>query len=442
MAHSLLATILLSMLPAADTAVVLKPKETAGETTRVVSTLVASGQFKQVAVNGEPAPKPLALKVETRLEFFDKTLAASKDGAPMRSVRRVEKAGAAINGEVRASSSVLRPEESLLVAEMRDGQVVVVSPGGPLTRAELELVQAPADPLALAALLPAAGVTKGSTWTVGSDAARSLSGYDSLDDNALKATIDSLDDAKAVVALKGTVRGSALGGPGTITFTGTFTFDRIAGRVESLEVERQETRQAGPVEAGLDVKSTLSVTRKAADTPPELAEAVLKDLPLEIKADRELLLFKSTDGKYSLVHDRNWHIYWDGDRQSVFKRLIKGQPVANVNLTTGPNAGKGRHQDPAQLRDDIRKAAGPRFVKILGEGAVDGPSDTSYRYKVTVQGREGDVAVVWYYYLIAGPQGDQVLAVFTLGAESMDAFGDQDLRLIGTFEWTGAAAKP
>ena len=99
-----------------------------------------------------------------------------KDGAPTKAIRRVERAAAAINGEVRATSATIRPEVATLVAELRDGQVVVVSPGGPLTRAELEVVQGPGDPLALAALLPAAGVAKGESWTVGNDAARSRPG--------------------------------------------------------------------------------------------------------------------------------------------------------------------------------------------------------------------------------------------------------------------------
>ncbi len=443
MANAFIFAIMLS-ITAVDAPATLHPADTPGEATRVVIELKANGLFKPAAETKEPDPaaKGLALRVETRVEFFEKVIAVGTDKAASRVVRRVEKAAAAINGEVRATSSALRPEVALLVAELKGGQAVVVSAGGPLTRGELELVQGPGDPLALAALLPAADVAKGNTWVVGSDAARSLSGYDTLDDNALKATLESLDDDKAVLRLKGTVRGSTLGGQGTIVMDGSCTFDRKARRVETLEVNRAEIRQPGPVEAGLDVKSTLSVSRKAVDVPPELADAGLKDVPLDMKPERELLLFKSPDGKYTMIHDRDWHIYWDGDRQSVLKRLSKGQVVAHCNLTTGPNAGKGRHQDPAQLRDDIRKAAGSRFVRILGEGTVDGPPEGGYRYRVTVQGREGDVGVLWYYYSIAGPEGDQVLVVFTLGIDQQEAFRDQDLRLIGTFEWSTLPAKP
>jgi hypothetical protein len=81
-------------------------------------------------------------------------------------------------------------------------------------------------------------------------------------------------------------------------------------------------------------------------------------------------------------------------------------------------------------------------VAILGEAEVEGAPAGGYRFRVAVQGREGEADVLWYYILIAGPQGDQVLAVFSLPLSAQERFGDQDLRLAGSFEWIGAAAKP
>ena len=119
----------------------------------------------------------------------------------------------------------------------------------------------------------------------------------------------------------------------------------------------------------------------------------------------------------------------------VLKRLDRGELVAQCNLAVGPNAGKGRHQDLGQFRDDLRKALGDRFVRFVGEGEVDGAPAGGFRYKVTVQGRQGDAGVLWHYYLIAGPEGDQLIATFTLGLAQQAQFADQDLRLIGSLEW-------
>ena len=97
-----------------------------------------------------------------------------------------------------------------------------------------------------------------------------------------------LDESKARIRLKGRVEGSAFGGTGAIGCDGFATFDREAGRLDRLDLNRVETRQAGPVEAGLDMKSTLIVTRHPADPPEALADSALAGVPLGGGRDSEL----------------------------------------------------------------------------------------------------------------------------------------------------------
>ena len=133
-----------------------------------------------------------------------------------------------------------------------------------------------------------------------------------------------------------------------------------------------------------------------------------------------------------MLHDRHWHTYWDDPKLTVLKRLEDGKVVAQCNLATGPSAGKGRHQDLTQFRDDIRRSLKQRFVQFLGAGEVDGDPAGGFRYKVGVQGREGELGVLWYYYLIASPEGDQVLATFTLAEQDVRGLrrpGPRDDRL-------------
>ena len=137
-----------------------------------------------------------------------------------------------------------------------------------MTRAELELVQGLGDPLTLADFLPREPVAKGRPWKLPESAVVSLTGYDAVKSSTMEATLEQLDEAAARVRLKGEVQGSALGGAGTITCEGFLNFDRKAGLVDRLEVNRVESRQPGPVEAGLDVKSTLTVFRRPARLAP------------------------------------------------------------------------------------------------------------------------------------------------------------------------------
>jgi hypothetical protein len=422
----------------ADEALELRERAKEGRTTRVSITLKAEGEWTPGLPPGskvETPPKAMALKVETSLEYAEKLLRADEEGRPRRSARRVGRAAVAVNGEVRPFALALRPELTTLVADRREQGLTVFSPAGPLSRRELELVQGPGDSLTLAGLLPVKAVSKGDRWTVSDAFARAISGYDALASNALEATLESVDAETARIALVGDIRGASLGGEGSMALHGTAVFDRAGGFVRQLKVERAEVRKAGQVENGLDMKSTLDVRQEAADAPPELADDATKGLEAADDPAGERLTLDLPGDRAGALVDRDWHIAWDDDRRVILKRLDHGELVAQCNISRGPEAGRGRHQDPTQFRDDIRKALGGRFVQFLGAGEVEGALPGEFRYKVAAQGREGDIGLIWYYYLLADPEGAQLLATFTLGEAQSKSFGDQDMRLIESIRW-------
>ena len=364
-------------------AITLREARRNGTSTRVQTELKAKGLYRPGLPPGDAAalgkmPKPLQVEIETRFVFNERLVANNQrgtsgsvsldhlngadqpgEGGAQRAVRQVIQAASAINGEVRLTSALIRPEVRLLVAERRngDGSVVVVSPNGPLTWYELELLQGLGDPLVLGDLLPDRPVTVGDRWRVRDAGAQALSEYDSLTANKLEATLESADSPKARIRLKGQIQGSARGGVGKMTCEGFLTFDLNAALVDHLDLNRVESRQAGPVEAGLDIKSTLTVTRQPAEPPPELSDRALAGISFEITPERELLRLNTPSGKATLLHDRHWHMFWEDPKLIVLKRLNGGQVIAQCNLMVGPDAGKGRHQDPTQFRDDIRRAS-------------------------------------------------------------------------------------
>ena len=440
-------------------AVKLHESHRPGTATRVQTELKAKGLYRPGLPPGNSSgdttmPKPLSMEIETRFVFIERLVAKNRhlpaagdrrdavtqvtERAPaLRAVRHVIQAASAINGEVRHTAALIRPEVRLLTAERRDqdGSIVVASPAGPLTSHELELVQGLGDPLTLGELLPAADVRVKDRWRVPDSAAKALSEYDSLKSNKLEAWLDSIDDAKARIRIRGQIEGSAWGGPGTMTCEGFLTFDRQSALIDHLDLNRTESRQAGPVEAGLDLKSTLTLTHHPTELPRTLSDAALAKLDLDVTPAHELLRLNLPGGNAALLHDRDWHIFWEDARSIVLKRLRGGQVIAQCNLMAGPEAGKGRHQDPDQFREDIRRGLKQRFVQFLGAGEIDGKPAGGFRYKVGVQGREGQLGIIWYYYLAASPEGHQLLATFTLAEDHVKVFGNQDVEMIGSLEW-------
>jgi hypothetical protein len=447
---------------------VLREVVRANSSTRVRIELKAQGLYRPGMAPGAATadarmPKPRELDVKTRLVFNERIVPTGPDGmicpvgkdsgkgspgglagGSLKVIRHVVQAASAINGEIRPLAASLRPDVALLVAEKRERgwPVIVFSPAGPLSWSELELVQTVGDPVALADLLPAEAVRVGEHWKVRDTAAKAMSGYDTLTANNLEATLESVDDDRARIRLKGRIEGLAYGGPGVIGCEGFATFDRQAARINHVDLNRVETRQPGPVEAGLDLTSTLMVARDAAEPSASLSDAALANVPLGVGPHSESLRITAPGGRATLLVDRHWHIFWEDSRMSVLKRLDGGQIIAQCNLMVAPSAGQGRHQDPGQFRDDIRRGLKNRFLRYLGAGEIDGHPDGGFRYKVGVQGREGDLGVIWYYYLLAGPEGDQLLATFTLAEDNAKAFGEHDVDVIGSVRWLPVQRPP
>jgi hypothetical protein len=405
-------------------------RDTPPAAAHVVIEMTAKGVLKPAAPKGEAEPKPVPMKVESRFDFIDRPLSAG------RVARRVNQAAVAINSAARPIASSIRPEVATLIVERRGPSVFSFSPGGPLMRSELDVIQGPADPLTLPGLLPEGPVAVGQTWEIGEDAAKALSDYEALASHTLRGKLEAADAATATVRIAGEVRGAARGGEGTVKLDGALTFDRKAGFITGLKLNRTEVRKPGQVEAGLDFTGMITVERTPAEVPPELSDSVLNAQALDASSGLALLQFAPAEGRYTLLHDREWHLFWDDARLAVLKRLDRGELLAQCNLSVGPKAGKGRHQDPAQFRDDIRKALGSRFVEWVGAGEIE-REDGGYAYKVAVRGREGEQDILWYYYLLASPEGDQLLATFTLNAADASRFGDQDGQLVGSLQWKG-----
>jgi hypothetical protein len=387
----------------------------------------------------------MPFEVVSRLEWLERTRVVDGSRRARRVVRRLETAEASIGGFRSAGQKLklgVRPENSLIVADRREDTVVLFSAGGPLTRPELDLLQTPGDPLLLAGLLPDGEVRPGDAWTISAQAARALSDYDTVTSCTVKATLESCDESLARVGLLGEIRGLARGAAGSIAAAGSFVFDRKQGLITRLDLERAEARAAGPAETALDAKSTLKIERVPVPVPDSLSDTNLEGLPLDSDPQRELLLLIPPGGEYTLLHDRSWHLLHDTISRVSLVRVDQGAAVARCDLATGPDAGRGRHQDLDQFRADVRKALAANYGRIVGAGEVGGALGGGYRYRLAVEGIEDESGSIplWYCYLVASAEGEQLFVIFRLTRTGEAAFADEDLRLIGSLEWASAGA--
>ncbi|WP_169978165.1 hypothetical protein [Tautonia rosea] len=422
-----------------DDPVALVERLEAGNRIGVRASLEAEGRYLPGEGTEDAPVAPIELTVSTQIEALDQVLAVDAEGLPTRLWRQVGQASVAIGGPepIRPQTIALRPEVSSLIVERGNDSnagAVIASPQGALTRAELDLLRIPADPIDVLGLLPEAEakVAPGDSWPVPEAVARSISGYDVLASNTVEATLRSVSEESAEVDLAGSITGAVLGGQGEMTITGSFRFDRRASRLASVTIERDERRKPGPVEAGLEFRSTIRIERSEAAV--EAAEEAAPQVPDRLPDDWLLLSYTAPDGRYALQHDRAWHVFSEEDRQVVLRRVETGTVVVQANLVAGPTVEPGAQPKAERFRDDVRKALGDRFDRMIDAGSVAAP-DGEFRYRLAMAGRQGEEPIVWYYYLVSDTKGRQVVAIFTLRASEVERFGRLDQRMIGSLRW-------
>ncbi len=422
-----------------NNSIALRESAKPGQTIQASITLEAEGDFQPASLPGQTKLESEHRKIASTYVFRERVLDVDQAGFQSVVARWTDRAEASIQNKSRPFKFSTRPEVSLLVARLNDEYIHVSSVSGPLTRAELDLVEAPGDPLGWSDLLPKQKVKVGDTWQVGPIAAKSLSGYDSLAVNFLRGKLESITATEAKIRLQGDVRGAWLGAEGLVKHDGTFTFDRSLQRISKLELGRTEERKPGAVEDGLSVKSKLVVARTNADSPTEMSEETLRRLKDATPKEWDLLLYPDPSGTFMLDHERAWHIFWEDSRRCVLKRLDGGDVSAQLNLVMGSRLAKNQTPDLDRFRLEIERGLGKRFVRFLDKGElVDLGEGRGAMLRAMVEGAQNDVKLVLIYYLMLSPQGDQIVAAFTLQEAAAKTFGDQDLRIMGSLRWTNA----
>lgn len=433
----------------ADEKTPLKERVDASRVVRSASAMTAEGLYfldppvnPKTAKPDKDAPESLKVQVTTKLVVQDRWRLAEAADAPsagvLMSQRVVELAEANVGGQVRGSASRLRPDRRRFLADMNNEMVRNGSLDGPLTRPELEAITAPGDAITLWTLLPKDPVAVGDTYKMDNLAAKSLTLFDTIAVNGLEGKVESLEADRVKISLSGEVRGAVLGAEGKMKFKGTLGFDRAAGLVDSLILSRDESRRPGAVEAGLEIHSDLEVRRQVTEKPlPDFADEKSAAWPGSVEPKHLALSWSEPTGLFSLEHDRDWHVTWSDNQESVLKRVDQGGTViAQCNLKKGPMVAAGRHQDPAQFRDDVKAALGGQFRKLFGEGVLDRPADQGYGYKLAVEGLIEELPVVWYYYLLASPRGEQFMGTVTTTLAETQSGAKLALGLIESLRWS------
>ena len=409
----------------------------AGQTDQVVVLLEVGGETKFLD-KGKPGREKMG--VVCSLDYLEKTLetSAEPDGV-LRGVRHYRRATATVKVGDDRFEPALRPEHRLIGVEAAQRTTLLYSPGGSLSRAELDAIDIQVNSLLLDRLLPSGPIVVGQSWPLDKDLMAAMLGLDEVAKSTVEGKLKEVTDIVARFELTGRVEGRADGAETDIELKGRYRFDLRTKRVDWLGILIKEDRQVSDVADGVDVVSRLQLTVTPVKEPKELAPAVLDQLDLKPAAESTCLIYEFPGGGCRCLYDRRWY----ADNSSGVLRLMdRGVLAGQCNLTLLPKRNPDRMVTLEKFQEDVRKALGKNFSEFVAAG--QSVNENGYRvFRVVadgvVPGKPDNVPIRWIYYHLADRKGNQAALTFTIEQENTDRFAAADKPIVESLRFVEPA---
>ncbi|MBN1394052.1 MAG: hypothetical protein JW959_03390 [Pirellulales bacterium] len=409
-----------------------------GRIDQVVILLEIGGEIKYVE---KGKPKREKMGVVCNLDYIEKTLELPTDGAgTLHGVRLYRKAEAAVNVGKDQFEPKLAPEHRLIGVEVGERTTLLYSPGGSLSRQELDAIDIQVNSLLLDRMLPKGPIAVGRSWAFDKDLLAALLALDEVEESTVQAKLTQVTDVVARFELGGRLEGKADGAETDVELKGRYRFDLRAKRVDWLGMLIKEDRRASEAADGVDVVSRLQMTVRPAKEPKELAAAALKNIDLRPAAEATRLVYEFPDGGCRCKYDRRWF----GDNASGVLRLIDGGKfVGQCNLVLLPKKNPNRLVSLEEFQEDVKKALGNNFGELIAAKQL--LNESGYRVlRVAVDGavpgKSEKVPIRWIYYHLADRHGHQAALTFTVERENLDRFAAADEPIVASLQFAERTA--
>jgi hypothetical protein len=367
-----------------------------------------------------------------RHQFLERILKANPAGLGDRAIRYYQSADARITVDKDESTRHFRPERVRMVAQRVGDQTRTYCPKGPLTRDEVELTEH-FDSLALPGLLPRTKVKIGATWNISNATVQNLCDLGGLIDHDLSGKLDKVQDGVAYITITGHVNGIAQGAAVKLDIAATGEVDLKEHRLVALTWKQKDQREQGPVSPAFVADVVTQIKRVPIEQPTELNDLVLALVPTsELPPDAMTqLVARDPKGGFELVHARDWYLVGQTDRQMIMRLMDRGDFVAQLTITTWKKAEAGKHLSEEEFKEAMGQAPGWEQEKLLDNGTrLEDSRHHYWIYRVGATGALNGVKAIQYFYLVAGPHGDQLVLTFTMTPAQVQKLGTRDVELV------------
>jgi hypothetical protein len=407
-----------------------------GDCFRIRLALVLAGEWQ---VQRDDKPVPIKLEATASHDCFERVLVVGKSGLPVKCARWYSSARSAIRAGQFTSDRSLPPARRLVVAQRQLDRASVYCPSGPLTREELETIEH-FDTLHVAGLLPGKEVKAGETWKISNPVVQALCAFDGLIEQDLTGKLDWVDGDEARIRVTGSAQGISLGAMARITIAAAGTFHLKHKRLISLEWKQKDAREQGPASPATVVEATWTMSRTSIEVEPkELSDFALVEARVPEgdgpPPDSFLrLLHRDARGRFQLSYDRSWQPVGETEEHLILRLMDRGDWIAQATLTRWTKAEPGKHMDPDEFKEEVADTPGWDPEEIRDDGVLRSEKG-HWVYRVSALGELDGQKVLQNFYLVAGPEGDQVVVSVTLRPALAEKLGTRDLSLVNAIDF-------
>jgi hypothetical protein len=117
--------------------------------------------------------------------------------------------------------------------------------------------------------------------------------------------------------------------------------------------------------------------------------------------------------------------------------MERGDFVAQVTVTPWTKAAPGKHLSAEEFKEAMAETPGWEPEEEMQAGEV--PLQDCWCYRLAVSGKLDGLKVTQNFYLVANPQGEQIVLMFTMKPTDVQKLGTRDLSLVGSLVFPNAA---
>jgi hypothetical protein len=408
----------------------------AGKFFRIKLDMTLTGEIK---INQDGKKVPLNQAAQANHVYLERILDVGPTGLPCKTARRYQEARAMITVVKQPKELSLRPDRCLMVAQRHKDQGLIYSLAGPLTAEERELTEH-FDSLSVTGLLPGKAVAVGATWKVTNAVVQALCNFEGLTSQDLVCKFEEIKSGVAHVSITGKATGIDTGALVKLAIQATYHFDLKNKRLTWLEWKQKDERDQGPASPASTADVTTRLTRTAIDPPRELSDLALVAVPdgYEPPASMTQIGYIDKKKRFDLLYAREWRVVGLTEDHFIMRLMDRGDFIAQATVTPWTGDQPGKHMTAEAFQEAMAETRGWEADQVLQAGEVSSEGGR-WIYRVSSLGRLDGLKVMQNFYLVAGPDGQQVVLVFTMTPAQAQKIGTRDLSLVGSLDFPGSA---